>query len=63
MENNKKEYIVPQLMVDCYKSEMGYANSSIVNTMIIWENGFDQLEQYEERSGWGSSSEDNHFWN
>ena len=63
MENKKKEYIVPEVTVYSYESENGYVSSIVLyNTLELWENNYEQVEQYEDRNGWGAVSENNHFW-
>ena len=50
---------------ETFKVELGYAASNLVNTdldqLMFW-NDDDPVELYDDRSGWGATTENNHFW-
>lgn len=65
MNARKKQYSAPRMTVEAYSAELGYAGSNMVNVdldqLMFWRND-DPVELYDERSGWGASTENNHFW-
>jgi len=65
MNASKKQYMAPQLIVQTLKMERGYAASNLVNVnlnlLMFWSNEA-PVELYEDRSGWGATVENNHFW-
>lgn len=61
----KTQYTAPQLVVASFRAEKGYAASSRtvdLDQLMFWRDG-SPVETYEDRNNWGSTPDDNHFWN
>ncbi len=59
-DNDKKQYMAPQLTVVTFRAERGYA-SSIISSVSLWESPeAEQMESYNQREGWTSGSDG--FW-
>ena len=60
----KKEYTAPQLTAVNVKSERGYAASTPLTSIFLWDNSWgtsQQLEDYSVKSGWTDDGS-NSFW-
>lgn len=58
-----KNYLPPQLTVVEFKSERGYASSTLFEEFNLWRSSSqssDQMETYSTGNGWNEGS--NHFW-
>ncbi|MBQ8703200.1 MAG: hypothetical protein IJ524_02360 [Bacteroidales bacterium] len=59
MKEEKKQYEAPQLTVVTFRTERGYAASSL-NALLFWQLAdAQQVEAYSEHDDWGSSGS---FW-
>ena len=60
MKDSKKEYTAPALTVVTFKSERGYAMSSIKLWETVDAEEYNQVEDYSTHGTWGSTGES--FW-
>ena len=60
-DQDKKEYVAPQITTVSFVVEAGFNISDrIMNLRLFEDESSDNMEAYEERSGWHSGGD---FWN